>query len=44
VIWSPRHEHSAWVLRDRIWVGGGYGEELDSEVWSLHVPPDFPLD
>ena len=40
-IWSKRHEHSAYVFEDRIWVAGGYGEVLDSQVWSLYLPPDF---
>lgn len=40
VIWTPRHEHSAYVLHDRIWVVAGYADELDSQVWSLHMPAD----
>lgn len=41
VIWSKRHEHSAYVFHDRIWVAGGHAEPLNSEVWSLYVPPTF---
>jgi hypothetical protein len=37
-IWKPRHEHSAFVFRDRIWVAGGHAQPLSSEVWSLAVP------
>jgi len=41
VIWSKRHEHSAYVFHDKIWVAGGHAEPLNSEVWSLYVPPTF---
>jgi len=41
VVWSPRHEHSALVHDDRIWVIAGCGEDLGSQVWSLHTPTDF---
>ena len=43
VIWTRRHEHSAFVFRDKIWVAGGAAEpsyKLNSEVWSLEVPRD----
>jgi hypothetical protein len=39
--WSPRHEHSAFVFRDKLWVAGGHARPLSSEVWSLHLPPDW---
>jgi hypothetical protein len=38
VTWSARHEHSAFVFQDKIWVAGGYAEALNSEVWTLEVP------
>ncbi len=38
VIWTKRHEHSAYVFRDKIWVAGGHAEPLNSEVWSLEIP------
>ena len=38
VIWKKRHEHSAYVFQDRIWVAGGHAEPLNSEVWSLEIP------
>jgi hypothetical protein len=38
VIWTKRHEHSAYVFDDKIWVAGGHAEPLNSEVWSLHLP------
>ena len=38
VLWRPRHEHSAFVFQDRIWVAGGHAAPLSSEVWSLHLP------
>jgi len=37
-IWKSRHEHSAFVFKDKIWIAGGHARPLDSEVWSLHVP------
>jgi hypothetical protein len=43
VIWSNRHEHSAVVFRDRIWVYGGCGEVLNNEVWTLQLPEGWPI-
>ena len=40
-IWKGRHEHSAYVFDDRLWVAGGHARPLSGEVWSLHVPGDF---
>jgi hypothetical protein len=39
--WKERHEHSAFVFQDRIWLAGGHARPLSNEVWSLQVPPDF---
>ena len=41
VIWKARHEHSALVFRDKIWVLGGHAQPLSSEVWSLDVPRNW---
>jgi hypothetical protein len=44
VIWTKRHEHSAFVFQDKIWVAGGAAEPsytLDSQVWSLEIPPNW---
>ena len=41
VIWKERHEHSAYVFKDRIWVAGGHAQPLSSEVWSLEVPKNW---
>ena len=38
VVWKEHHEHSAYVLHDKIWVAGGHAQPLSSEVWSLEVP------
>ena len=38
VIWKTRHEHSALVFQDKLWVYGGHAEPLNSEVWSLRIP------
>ena len=40
-IWKERHEHSAFVFQDKLWVAGGHARPLNSEVWSLFVPPDW---
>src|SRR5690606_23377009 len=42
--WQKRHEHSTFVFNDKLWVAGGASEPdylLNSEVWSLHLPPDW---
>ena len=41
VSWKERHEHSAFVFHDKLWVAGGHAKPLSSEVWSLYLPPDF---
>jgi hypothetical protein len=41
VVWKARHEHSTYVLQDKIWVAGGHAQPLSSEVWSLQVPRDW---
>jgi hypothetical protein len=38
VVWKERHEHSAFVFQDKIWVAGGHAKPLSSEVWSLDIP------
>ena len=40
--WKERHELSVFVHKDRLWVAGGHAKPLSNEVWSLHLPPDFP--
>jgi hypothetical protein len=42
VIWKERHEHSVYVFRDKLWVAGGHARPLNSEVWSLELPKDWP--
>jgi N-acetylneuraminic acid mutarotase len=39
-IWTARDAVSAWVLNDRIYIGGGFapGGVLSSEMWSLQLP------
>ncbi len=39
--WKPRHEHSAFVFQDKLWVAGGHARPLNSEVWSLEIPPGW---
>jgi hypothetical protein len=38
-IWKARHELSAYVFQDKLWVAGGHATPLSSEVWSLYIPP-----
>jgi len=38
VIWKSRHEHAAYVFKDKIWVAGGHARPLNSEVWTLEIP------
>jgi hypothetical protein len=37
-VWSPRHELSAYVFKDMIWVVGGNAWPLMNDVWSLEIP------
>jgi hypothetical protein len=39
--WKERHEHSAFVFKDKLWIAGGMIPPLCNEVWSLSLPPDF---
>lgn len=41
VTWRERHEHSLYVHDDKLWVAGGMIPPLNSEVWSLSIPPDW---
>ena len=41
VVWKERHEHSAYVFNDKIWVAAGHAQPLSSEVWSLELPQDW---
>lgn len=43
-IWTPRHEFSAYVFKDKIWIAGGAAEPnyaLSSEVWNLRIPKNW---
>lgn len=44
VVWRERHEHSVFVFQDKLWVAGGMIPPLNSEVWSLEIPPDWFAD
>lgn len=41
-VWCPRHEHSTWVFRDRLWVAGGMAPPLLNDVWALHLAREWP--
>jgi hypothetical protein len=41
VIWKERHEHSAFVFQDRLWIAGGHAKPLSREVWTLQLPADW---
>ena len=38
VKWKERHEHSAFVFQDKIWIAGGMTPPLVNDVWSLKLP------
>ena len=44
VVWKARHEHSALVHQDKLWIAGGHARPLSSEVWSLHLPANWPAE
>ncbi len=37
VSWEPRHEHSSYVFKDKLWVAGGNKWPLLNDVWSLDL-------
>jgi len=42
IIWKSRHEQSAYVFQDKLWIAGGLPRpQLSNEVWSLELPVDF---
>jgi hypothetical protein len=40
-LWKERHEHSAYVFQDAIWIAGGHAQPLSSEVWKLELAADW---
>jgi hypothetical protein len=42
--WKARHEHSAFVFQDKLWIAGGHAQPLSNEVWSLDVPREWLRD
>ncbi len=36
--WSPRHEFSAYVFQDKLWVVAGNSWPLQNDAWSLDIP------
>lgn len=43
-IWKTRHEHSAYVFEDKLWVVAGHTRPLANDAWSLYLPPGWPLE
>lgn len=39
--WQGRHEHSAYVFRNKLWIAGGMVPPLVNEVWSLSLPDNW---
>jgi hypothetical protein len=37
-VWSPRHEQSAYVLNDKLWIVAGNAWPLTNDVWRLDLP------
>ena len=40
-MWKERHEHSAFVFKNKIWIAGGMTPPLVNDVWSLKLPDDW---
>jgi len=40
-IWSPRHEHSAVLVKDTIYIVGGNASPLSNEIWKYKIPKGF---
>ena len=40
-IGSERHEHSAYVFDDRLWIVAGNEWPLVNDVLALHLPEDW---
>ena len=40
-VWSKRHEHSAYVFDNKIWVVGGNPWPCDNQVWQLDIPDSW---
>lgn len=39
--WRERHELSAYVFKDRLWVAGGMVPPLVNDVWSIQIPKSY---
>lgn len=40
-IWTARHAQAALVHQDKLLIAAGHARPVNSEVWSLQLPPDF---
>ena len=40
-VWKERHEASAFVFQDKIWIAGGMTPPLVNDIWSLRLPVDW---
>jgi hypothetical protein len=40
-MWTKRHEHSVFVMNDKLWFAGGHAQPLSAQVWSLHLPENW---
>lgn len=38
--WKERHEHSAFVFQNKLWIAGGMTPPLVNDVWVLEIKPD----
>ncbi|WP_236973647.1 Kelch repeat-containing protein [Membranihabitans maritimus] len=36
-MWKGRHEHSAYVFKNRLWIAGGMTPPLVNDVWSIEL-------
>ena len=40
-VWSKRHQQSAYVFADKLWIAGGNAWPCDGQVWQLQVPDSW---
>ena len=41
IVWSKRHEMSAYVFKDKIWIMAGNAWPIQNDIWSISIPKKF---
>jgi hypothetical protein len=41
MVWSPRHEMSAYVFNDKLWIVGGNFWPVQNDVWRIEIPDSW---